>query len=345
MAGIDVYKNPSADIIEGGVGGTVNLRTTPAVRQQQAHHRLFARRFVRRPGQEVEAFRLDSLQRSLQYGDRRDRLPDRPGPTQAQEPHRHRVSVDPYYVRTDLVPGKTVYVPGGFGYRSLDFDRERKGIDAAVQWRPNDQWEATLQFLRSSAMMASSEHAVGFNVGSSNGPAAGTSFTYDDTGHFIQGTLARTPGGTSLGSSTIDTRYAERSSVTSDYSLNLKYNPNDKWSFSGDVQYIYAKTKTVDTTAFNALSADASPANLDPTGKLPTITMNNDKAFTSNPASYYLRGRDGPTRPQRGQRAGHAVGRRLRVRRRRLAEVVQVRRAQHRSPDHDPRDHLSAGIR
>ncbi|HEV8694641.1 MAG TPA: TonB-dependent receptor plug domain-containing protein, partial [Lysobacter sp.] len=27
MSGVDVYKNPSADIIEGGLGGTVNLRT------------------------------------------------------------------------------------------------------------------------------------------------------------------------------------------------------------------------------------------------------------------------------------------------------------------------------
>src|SRR5690606_7240974 len=27
MAGVDVYKNPSADMIEGGLGGTANLRT------------------------------------------------------------------------------------------------------------------------------------------------------------------------------------------------------------------------------------------------------------------------------------------------------------------------------
>src|SRR5690625_5425008 len=27
MAGVDVYKNPSADMVEGGIGGTVDLRT------------------------------------------------------------------------------------------------------------------------------------------------------------------------------------------------------------------------------------------------------------------------------------------------------------------------------
>ncbi|TXI80127.1 MAG: TonB-dependent receptor, partial [Cupriavidus sp.] len=287
MAGVDVYKNPSADIIEGGVGGTVNLRTRLPF---DSAKRIIAYSIDGSYGDLAKKWKPSG---SILYSDRFDTGIGEVGSLidlsdSKLKSRTDTISVDPYYVRTDLVPGKTVYVPGGFGYRSLDFDRERKGIDAALQWRPNDQWEATLQFLRSSALMASSEHAVGFNVGSSNGPAAGTTFTYDNGGHFTKGTLAQTPGGTSLGSSTIDTRYAERSSVTSDYSLNLKYNPNDKWSFSGDVQYIYAKTKTVDTTAFNALSADASPASLDLTGGLPTITMNNDKAFTSNPASYYL---------------------------------------------------------
>jgi iron complex outermembrane receptor protein len=27
MAGVDVYKNPSAEQVEGGIGGLVNLRT------------------------------------------------------------------------------------------------------------------------------------------------------------------------------------------------------------------------------------------------------------------------------------------------------------------------------
>ncbi len=287
MAGVDVYKNPSADIIEGGVGGTVNLRTRLPF---DSAKRIIAYSIDGSYGDLAKKWKPSG---SILYSDRFQTGIGEVGflidlSDSKLKSRTDTISVDPYFVRTDLVPGKTVYVPGGFGYRSLDFDRERKGIDAALQWRPNDQWEATLQFLRSSALMASSEHAVGFNVGSTNGPAAGTTFTYDNGGRFTKGTLAQTPGGTSLGSSTIDTRYAERSSVTSDYSLNLKYNPNDKWSFSGDVQYIYAKTKTVDTTAFNALSADASPASLDLTSDLPTITMNNNKAFTSNPASYYL---------------------------------------------------------
>jgi TonB-dependent receptor len=287
MAGVDVYKNPSADIVEGGVGGTVNLRTRLPF---DSSKRVIAYSADMSIGDLAKKWQPSG---SILYSDRWDTNIGELGflidlSDSKLTSRTDTISVDPYFARTDLVPGKTVYVPGGFGYRSLDFDRERKGIAAAAQWRPNDQWEASLQFLRSSAMQASSEHAVGFNPGSTNGPAAGTDFTYDSDGHFIKGTLAQTPGGTSLGSSTIDTRYAERSSVTSDYALNVKYNPNDKWAFTADVQYIYAKTKTVDFTVFNSLGSDAAPASLDLTGGTPVITMNNDTAYTSNPASYYL---------------------------------------------------------
>lgn len=287
MAGVDVYKNPSADLIEGGVGGTVNLRTRMPFDSKKS----------------ILAYSLDSswgdLARkwepsgSILYSNRWDTNIGELGflidlSDSKLSSRTDTMSVDPYNVRTNLVPGKTVYVPGGYGYRSLDFERERKGIDAALQWRPNEQWEATLHFMRSSASQASTERANGFNPGSNNGPAAGTSFTYDDTGHFLKGTMADSAGGTSLGSSLIDTRFADRSSVTSDYSLNLKYNPNDKWAFTADIQYIYAKTKTVDNTAFNSLNGSTLPATLDLTGDLPQITVNNDAAFLANPANYYL---------------------------------------------------------
>jgi len=287
MAGVDVYKNPSADIVEGGVGGTVNLRTRLPF---DSSKRILAFSADMSIGDMAKAWQPTG---SVLYSDRWDTNVGEVGfllsLSDSQLSSRtDTISVDPYNARTDLVAGKTVYVPGGFGYRSLDFDRERKGIASALQWRPNDQWDASLQFIRSSANQASTERAIGFNPGSGTGPAAGTTFTYASNGHFVKGTLANSAGGTSLGTSLIDTRFAERSSVTSDYALKVNYNPNDKWAFSADVQYIYAKTKTVDFTAFHSLGADSAPASLDLTGDLPAVTVNNNTAYTSNPSSYYL---------------------------------------------------------
>lgn len=287
MAGVDVYKNPSADLIEGGLGGTVNLRTRLPFDSKK---RVLAFSADMSIGDLAKKWKPTG---SALYSDRWDTSIGEVGfllslSDSQLKSRTDTISVDPYNARTDLVAGKKVYVPGGFGYRSLDFDRERKGIASAVQWRPNDQWLATLQFVRSSANQASTERAIGFNPGSTNGPAAGTTFTYDDSGHFLKGTLANAPGGASLGTSLIDTRFAERSSVTSDYALKINYNPNDKWAFSADVQYIYAKTKTVDFTAFHSLGADSAPASLDLTDDLPVIKVNNNTAYTSNPSSYYL---------------------------------------------------------
>ena len=287
MAGVDVYKNPSADIVEGGVGGTVNLRTRLPF---DSAKRIIAFSADMSIGDLAKKWKPTG---SVLYSDRWDTSVGEVGfllslSDSQLKSRTDTISVDPYNTRTDLVAGKTVYVPGGFGYRSLDFDRERKGIASALQWRPNDQWDASFQFVRSSANQASTERAIGFNPGSGNGPAAGTTFSYDSNGHFLKGTLAGSPGGTSLGTSLIDTRFAERSSVTSDYALKVNYNPNDKWSFVADVQYIYAKTKTVDFTAFHSLGADSAPASLDLTGDLPVIKVNNNTAYTSNPSSYYL---------------------------------------------------------
>jgi len=287
MAGVDVYKNPAADIIEGGIGGTVNLRTRMPF---DAGGRVIAisadvSRGDLRKKWEPTASVLFSDRWNTPIGEV-GLLVDLTHSKLASR--QDTVSVDPFFVRTDLEPGRTVYVPGGFGYRRLDVDRLRQGQAAALQWRPNDRWETSFQFLRSKARLAMAEHAVGFDPGSGNGPAAGTSFTYGPGGLFQSGTLAGSPGGTGLSSSVIDSRYNERTSVTSDYSLHSKYDVTDRLSVSADVQYLRAKSKTFDFTAFNSISSNAAPGTLDVTGKHPVITMNNDKAFFHDPSNYYL---------------------------------------------------------
>ena len=43
VGGIDVYKNQSADLIEGGIGGTINLRTLEPFDRDGSHRRVFGR--------------------------------------------------------------------------------------------------------------------------------------------------------------------------------------------------------------------------------------------------------------------------------------------------------------
>jgi TonB-dependent receptor len=286
MAGVDVYKNPSADLIEGGIGGTVNMRTRLPFDQNK---------------------RLIAYSADMSYGDLRKKWEpsvsglysdrwDTPigeiglllNASYSELASRaDTISVDPYNVRTDLVPGKTVYVPGGYGYRSLDLDRTRKGWSTALQWRPNDMLEFTGTIIQSSALQAASEHAIGFSGGTGNGPAGTTTFQYDSTGHFLKGAIASAPGAATLGSSFMDARYNERNSVTTDYSFNIKFTPNDKWAFSFDNQYVFAKTKSVDFTAFVSFFDQPAPT-LDLTGDVPYITMPTNQQQAADPNNYYL---------------------------------------------------------
>ncbi|MDE1146180.1 MAG: TonB-dependent receptor [Azospirillaceae bacterium] len=287
MAGVDVYKNPSADLIEGGLGGTINLRTRLPF---DSEDRIIAYSADYSYGDLVKKGKMSG---SALYSDRWDTgigevgvlLDVADGMFSSRT---DTVSVNPFQTRTDLVPGQTVQVPTGFGYRSLEFQRERKGVVGALQWRPNKDLEFTAQYIRSESTEESLENAIGLDSGTANGPAAGTSFKYDADGNFISGTIADTAGGTTNNPDVIDSRYDIKNSVTSDYSLHMKWTPTKNWTFSGDVQYIDATSKQLDFTMFEALTSPIPAATLTLNGaNLPTINIPANSAFITNPANYY----------------------------------------------------------
>ncbi len=301
MAGVDVYKNPSADRVEGGLGGTVNLRTrTPF----DAKGRILAASVdysyadLRKEGKpSFSALYSDRWEHNKlgEFGVLFD-VSDSKLSTRADT-----FSVNPYRERSGtpgasnyiagVASGKTVYVPDGWGYRTLDFERERFGLAGVVQWRPDNRWDITLQYLRSAAEQAALEHVVGVNTGSANGPAKGTNFEYDANGYFVKGTISNAADGTGTTHDIdlLDARWNRRYSVTQDASLNVKFAPTDAWSFEGDVQYVKSTTKSIDFTIFDALPGNSAlpAATLDLTGGLPKITMNVADAYRTNPANYY----------------------------------------------------------
>mgnify|MGYP000892648235 CR=1 FL=1 len=156
MAGVDVYKNPSADMIEGGLGGLVNLRTREPF---DAKGRIVAgsvdysytdlRKEGKPSGSVLYSDRWESNKLGqfgvlvdLAYSELSTRAD-----TFSVNPYRERVGADPNatdkpgnYI-AGVAPGKTVYVPDGWGYRTLDFERERFGVAGVLQWSPDARWE------------------------------------------------------------------------------------------------------------------------------------------------------------------------------------------------------------
>jgi iron complex outermembrane receptor protein len=143
MAGVDIYKNPSAEQIEGAVGGLVNLRTAMpfdfkgrkvAVSLPNTYSEL-------KKGKWSPSARdgLGPLEDRL----RRDRRPGRPG-LLGKRTRTDAFQVEPYYPRTDARAGKTVWVPKGSQWRTLEFNRKREGHYGALQWKKDDWFLADL---------------------------------------------------------------------------------------------------------------------------------------------------------------------------------------------------------
>src|SRR5262249_5897866 len=154
----------SADLIEGGLGGTINLRTRLPFDSEE---RILAYSADYSYGDLVGKGKPSG---SALYSDRWNTgigevgllLDVADGKFASRT---DTVSVNPFQTRTDLVNGQTVYVPTGFGYRSLEFSRERKGVVGALQWRPNKDLEFTAQYIRSEATEESLENAIGLDSG------------------------------------------------------------------------------------------------------------------------------------------------------------------------------------
>ncbi|WDM69205.1 TonB-dependent receptor [Xanthomonas cucurbitae] len=293
MAGVDVYKNPSAEIIEGGLGGTVNLRTRMpfdnpgrivggnvdvnygdmSKKYKPSASFLFSDRWQTGIGE--MGFMIDIAHSEL--ATRSD-----------------GIQVEPYVRRTDAAvlvgSGRSeVFVPGGVNWRQLDFERKRDGIAAAFQWRPSDQTEIYAQYLRSQYDMNWQERAAFFNDSNNSiSPAPGTTFQYDQNGVFQRGSpVSNSWRGQLTGDGVrfnTDNRYSDQQTTTSDLSVGFSHYFNDNLQIKGDVQLVQSENDQLDFTVFSATYLPG--LTYDVSGKYPSVQIAN-QGFTQDPSNYF----------------------------------------------------------
>ncbi|SOD51877.1 TonB-dependent receptor [Pseudoxanthomonas wuyuanensis] len=322
MAGVDVYKNPSAEIIEGGLGGTVNLRTrmpfdeagrkiAGSVDYNYGDHArkgkpsasfLFSDRwqtgvgeigFLANVSYSELATRSDGIQ--VQPFMRRGLQPEPWTPDSSGEE------------KIDMLLGDTgldaVFVPGGANWRQTDFDRKRQGLAFALQWRPNDDTEVYTQFLTSRYKMAWREHFMEFGGASeadnADGktntvlPAPGTRFVYDANGRFVSGSLraGHYPWhdiyvNSDFGIQFISGhRYNVSNSDTTDWSAGFRHFITDKLVVRGDFQYVTSKNDNMDFSVHASTLLEG--VHLDLSGKYPSLTV--DEQFATEKSNYFWR--------------------------------------------------------
>lgn len=300
LIGVDVFKTPSANMIEGGIAGTVNLRTRVPF---DAPGRLIAFSAGANYGDFGKAWRpdfsglysdrlntdgagefgflvnyVDSRLHSRADGVQASNFGCRTNLTQNNAPITSpNVSCPPNPdPGQDTAPG--IFYPRGAAFRTQDFERERKGGSAALQWRsPDRSLLATAQFLRSDSTERWTEHAVEIatdNV-TANGdsyPIPGTTFDVSNAGVFQDGSISgpqgyradqwggthRTPAN-GLQSNNID-RSVFQEFVTQDTSFNLRWDATDKLLVTMDLQHVNSTVHDIDNGIWGSSFQDVNLA-------------------------------------------------------------------------------------
>jgi len=285
MAGVDVYKNPSAEQIEGGIGGLVNLRTALPFD------------FKGRKGAvSVEASRSDLRGKTSPSfsGLFSNRWKTGFGEIGALIDVAHSridtrsdgVQISPYIPRTDAVIGDTSgtrrWLVNGGSWTTNNFERERDGLYGALQWK-KDNLSSSLTYFRSKYDMTTTEYSVAAN----GNPATITvdpGASFNGSGALLVGTIrAPQDPGISFG---VQSRTAGRKSDTRDISWHLQWRADDRWTFSGDVQHTRATTSGFDNLV--SLGGWMPKEGLDLRDSPPTLTFDAaDRAFVADPNNYY----------------------------------------------------------
>jgi TonB-dependent receptor len=299
MSGVDVYKNPSAEQIEGGISGLVNLRTALPFDFKGAKGALSveASRSQLRGKTSPGVSGLLSNRWNTAFGQfgalidvARSRINTRSDGMQ----------ISPYIPRTNAVQGDTSgtqrWISNGSYWTSNNFERERDGVYGALQWK-KDNLSSYLTYFRSKYDMNTTEY--GMNVGTANpftsmlDPGA----TFADNGALLTGTL-RSPQETGISLSS-SSRAAGRKSDTRDVAWHTDWRATDQWTVSSDLQHTRATT-----TGYDDL--------IGMNGTLPKMTWDlskspaelhfddTDRALLLDPHTYYW----GTTQEHRDQAVG-----------------------------------------
>jgi TonB-dependent receptor len=288
MAGVDVYKNPSAEQIEGAVGGLVNLRTAMPFDYKgfKANVSVEASRADRSGKTKPAASGLVSNRWDTSLG-QFGALIDVAHSEIASASD--GIATSPYIPRTDVTPGQTRWITPGASWTANSFDRKRDGLYLALQWK-KDSLSSGLTYFRSKYQMQTEENSFF----SATNPATVTvdpGATYDSHGALLTGVLHNPSDGgyggfpSGIGFGTAE-RFSARKAETRDISWNGVWRASDQWVFRADAQHVRATTQGYDNTV--GTGGFMPKSTVDMRTSPPTYAFDDaDRAYLADPSHYY----------------------------------------------------------
>jgi TonB-dependent receptor len=290
MAAVDVYKASTADLIEGGTGGQIDLRTkVPFDFKDERFH-------VSATGELSmgDLARKGDLSGSILVTKRWSTPIGEIGILGDVAYSRLSTTsdffrVEPYY--RQHVSGADYYIPGGYTYGEEQFQRTRTGIYGAVQWAPSDSLTFTGTFFQSRYKNRSGDWGAFVNSQSMAVDPANSKF---DSNNMLISTpqLFNRDQSTFLPSGVTTSggnkgAYASRT-TTKDYSLSFNWSPaNSPLSVKGALQRVDSAQISHRLDVFRDVPFPGG-FGFDLSGDLPLVTMPaGSQARFNDPASYF----------------------------------------------------------
>ncbi|MBK8186252.1 MAG: TonB-dependent receptor [Cellvibrio sp.] len=293
MYAVDVYKSPSADMIEGGLGGTVNLRTRMPF---DSDGQLISATIKGNKGDQLKEANGEY---SGLYSNRWETGLGEIGVLVDVSTSELASRSDQVYSRAFLprvIDGRDAWVSKGVDWRRNDYHSARDGGYLALQWAPSDNTEIYFTAFQSEHDTVYDENAFFLEGGNGDQalvPTAANNWNYDNNGVLVssnRGAMIEgdvtvtnpTQWGLDFGTST---RWANNVSTTTDYSTGIKWSPTDRLHFSADLQQVKAEANVDDYTL--GLKVIPATARLEGIGST-TPSIQIDPAYMANYANYSL---------------------------------------------------------
>jgi TonB-dependent receptor len=322
MAGVDVYKNPSAEIVEGGLGGTINLRTWMpfdnkgqkfafsvdgtqgdlAGKTTPSGSFLYSNRFDTNIGE--FGFLIDVAHSELKT--RVDELEVDPydahnntcqatnisTPLAPTDPGYAACTTSSPYKAPNAVAGfanSTVMVPTGVEFRQINRDKTRDGAFVAFQYKPTHDLELYATYFRSQSQELTHSSFLQTSAccsSTTNGSFVNTPAPGTSWNINSQGNFVSGDIWDGIDQGflfNIGTNYTKVWTQNNDMSTGFKW-ASSHWTVTGGIQYVQAESKQIDNTAYNAVIAPQ--LDLDVSGSLPKINIDSGGAM-ENPSNYF----------------------------------------------------------
>jgi TonB-dependent receptor len=321
---VDVFKNLTADMVEGGIAGTVNLVTRKPLDRPgthisgtlEANYGDFAEEWS--PGFSVlgsTTFESDAGTLGVQFGYAKSELISRTDASQVADPCYRPASLtgscfrvrpvgsggisggNAQFDETNFPPAGALVVPKGAGVRTTDLERDREAISGVLQYEsPDRSFLVTAEWLSAETRFFTKENAAIALVNDDAlfpVPAAGSNWEFDENGQFLRGILSQRIGDAyanpfGRGGIPLELLRFERETraKTQDISIDVDWSITDRLRVNFEAQHIESDLRQ--DSVIGTMSTWAN-IDLDVSGEVPQVQF---LAPPGAPADYFTSGRN-----------------------------------------------------